>query len=315
MLTKYILDGEDGKPVLFAWDPTLEFPLYSSQYGAYVQVDADGKKIIPERTPGYFVGKPGGPAVPDPLPDYTSPPTPVDVAIPGAQFVITSAKEYIPDQNHPDYPGAFGTMLIVNSNAPPPYYRVFDTNTNTLTTNYVTDPSMLGPGLTLEKDANGYLVRYSSDPKSPSGYSEYKVTAADIAISGDWRNNAMNILLSRPGNVNADTNYAADFLNALEKLTYNILPEEKAMTFHDAIVGFQSILALDKNLFGNLHSTSDRILNTIEDQRQQISGVSENEEAIDMMRYSNHYNAAVRFMTAMDEALDTVINRMGLVGR
>jgi flagellar hook-associated protein FlgK len=34
-----------------------------------------------------------------------------------------------------------------------------------------------------------------------------------------------------------------------------------------------------------------------------------------MMTYSNHYNAAVRYMTTIDEALDVIINNMGLVGR
>lgn len=47
----------------------------------------------------------------------------------------------------------------------------------------------------------------------------------------------------------------------------------------------------------------------------QISGVSKEEEGVDMMQYSKAYEAMARVMTAMDEALDVLINRTGLVGR
>ena len=39
------------------------------------------------------------------------------------------------------------------------------------------------------------------------------------------------------------------------------------------------------------------------------------EEASNMMAYMSAYNAASRLMTAMDEALNTLINNTGLVGR
>ncbi len=34
-----------------------------------------------------------------------------------------------------------------------------------------------------------------------------------------------------------------------------------------------------------------------------------------MMTYQNYYNAALRYMTAIDEAVDRIINGMGVVGR
>jgi flagellar hook-associated protein 1 FlgK len=39
------------------------------------------------------------------------------------------------------------------------------------------------------------------------------------------------------------------------------------------------------------------------------------EEGADMMTYQSHYNAAARYMTVLDEALETIINGMGTVGR
>lgn len=49
--------------------------------------------------------------------------------------------------------------------------------------------------------------------------------------------------------------------------------------------------------------------------RESISGVNLDEEMADMIKFQHAYNAAARIMTAMDEALDTIINRMGAVGR
>jgi flagellar hook-associated protein FlgK len=55
-------------------------------------------------------------------------------------------------------------------------------------------------------------------------------------------------------------------------------------------------------------------INTLLDNRDAISAVCETEEGIQMMTYQKWFNASARLMTTMDEALDTLINRMGRVG-
>jgi flagellar hook-associated protein 1 FlgK len=39
------------------------------------------------------------------------------------------------------------------------------------------------------------------------------------------------------------------------------------------------------------------------------------EEGINLMAYQKSYQAAARYFTALDEAVDIIINKMGLVGR
>lgn len=51
------------------------------------------------------------------------------------------------------------------------------------------------------------------------------------------------------------------------------------------------------------------------DQRESVVGVSLDEEAADMAKAQKAYQAAARVLTAYDDLLDLVINRMGLVGR
>lgn len=50
-------------------------------------------------------------------------------------------------------------------------------------------------------------------------------------------------------------------------------------------------------------------------QRESVSGVSIDEEMTKMVQYQQSYNAAARVMTAIDEMLDILINRVGSVGR
>lgn len=53
----------------------------------------------------------------------------------------------------------------------------------------------------------------------------------------------------------------------------------------------------------------------IDEQRASISSVDLNEEGINLIMFNQALTASSRFMTTMDEALDTIINKMGIVGR
>ena len=62
-------------------------------------------------------------------------------------------------------------------------------------------------------------------------------------------------------------------------------------------------------------TTNVTVLHGLQESRDSVSGVSLDEEASNMMTYLSAYNAASRLMTALDEALNTLINNTGLVGR
>ncbi|MEW9124786.1 MAG: flagellar hook-associated protein FlgK [Thermotaleaceae bacterium] len=57
------------------------------------------------------------------------------------------------------------------------------------------------------------------------------------------------------------------------------------------------------------------LLHEIETRRQSISGVHQDEELSNMVRFQHAYNASARMITTMDEMLDVVINKLGIVGR
>jgi flagellar hook-associated protein 1 FlgK len=56
------------------------------------------------------------------------------------------------------------------------------------------------------------------------------------------------------------------------------------------------------------------LLNSIDDRRQSTSGVSMDEEMTNLVRFQRGYQASARTMSTMDQMLDQLINRTGIVG-
>jgi flagellar hook-associated protein 1 FlgK len=57
------------------------------------------------------------------------------------------------------------------------------------------------------------------------------------------------------------------------------------------------------------------LLGQIDTQRQSISGVNIDEEMMALIEYQQSYKAISRYVTVLDELLDTVISKMGITGR
>ena len=53
----------------------------------------------------------------------------------------------------------------------------------------------------------------------------------------------------------------------------------------------------------------------LDSSREGVSGVDLNDEAMNIMQYQKAYSAACRMMTAIDEAIERLINNTGVAGR
>ncbi|MPQ99515.1 flagellar hook-associated protein FlgK [Modestobacter sp. I12A-02628] len=97
--------------------------------------------------------------------------------------------------------------------------------------------------------------------------------------------------------------------DALTKLGQ--LPSGPDATYRSLIVslGVQSSVAASNVTIQNV------IVGQVDSARESVAGVNLDEEMTNMLQYQHAYSAAGRLVTAIDEMLDTVINRMGLVGR
>ncbi len=74
-------------------------------------------------------------------------------------------------------------------------------------------------------------------------------------------------------------------------------------------------LGLDTQRAQDSEGTHSLISGALTKQKQSVTGVSLDEEAARMAQSQKAYEAAARMLTAFDEMADTIINRMGVVGR
>lgn len=65
----------------------------------------------------------------------------------------------------------------------------------------------------------------------------------------------------------------------------------------------------------SVNSSADTMASNVAASRDAISGINIDEEGVNMLTFQKWFNASSRMLTTMDEALDTIINSMGLVGR
>lgn len=132
-----------------------------------------------------------------------------------------------------------------------------------------------------------------------------KITAANIGISSEWTNGSTHI-----GTMEG-TDTVHNMLESMQKSQAGLGNK----SFTDFIINTSTILANDSSANTNSLKTDVTVLNGVQNSRDSVSGISMDEEASNMMNSLSAYNAASRLMTALDEALNTLINSTGLVGR
>ncbi|MFO7154800.1 MAG: flagellar hook-associated protein FlgK [Caldicoprobacter oshimai] len=76
-----------------------------------------------------------------------------------------------------------------------------------------------------------------------------------------------------------------------------------------------STLGVASRQAAHMADNQEMLVAEMDKRRQSVSGVSLDEEMANMVRFQHAYNASARILTAIDEMLETLINRMGVVGR
>ncbi|MEG0962924.1 MAG: flagellar hook-associated protein FlgK [Lachnospiraceae bacterium] len=70
-------------------------------------------------------------------------------------------------------------------------------------------------------------------------------------------------------------------------------------------------LATKGSVYNSVSTSLSGTVSTIENQRQQVFGVSSDEELTNMIKYQNAYNAASRYINVISEMLEHVITQLG----
>lgn len=86
-------------------------------------------------------------------------------------------------------------------------------------------------------------------------------------------------------------------------------------SFNDMFSNMMGVQAKDAKATNIALNNDYTTLVALDSSREGVSGVDLNDEAMNMMQYQKAMNAAMRLMTAIDEALDRLINNTGMAGR
>ncbi|MDD6351423.1 MAG: flagellar basal body rod C-terminal domain-containing protein [Lachnospiraceae bacterium] len=131
-----------------------------------------------------------------------------------------------------------------------------------------------------------------------------KITAATISVSQKWVNGSTKIgTYGDPTEGNSSTDTALNMLDAMTS-THAAIGHK---SYADEMNSISTYVATDSYNNDNALKTNQAVLKGIADNQDQISGVSLDEEAANMMTYVSSYNAAARLMTTLDSMLDTLL--------
>ncbi len=74
-------------------------------------------------------------------------------------------------------------------------------------------------------------------------------------------------------------------------------------------------MSLERQISRDMATNQTMLIKQIDERRSEISTVSLDEEMADMLKYQHSYIANSRVINAIDEMIDQIVNRLGLVGR
>ncbi|MDE6312221.1 MAG: flagellar hook-associated protein FlgK [Lachnospiraceae bacterium] len=88
--------------------------------------------------------------------------------------------------------------------------------------------------------------------------------------------------------------------------------EESKMKFSDYYTGFQDALANMTQIYKGIAEGQESMANKTDSARQEIMGVSSDEELTNMIRFQNAYNASSRYINVINEMLEHLLNTLGV---
>ncbi|MGE4275700.1 MAG: flagellar hook-associated protein FlgK [Lawsonibacter sp.] len=234
-----------------------------------------------------------------------------------------------------------------------PYYQnALDALANKFST-VLNEANTLAPDVIYETNGTGDFLdadgNITTDPSEYTLKSEYayydggvlfsnsgngnetdEITASNISIAKSWADGSVKLLQSKQAQeqeqstdnsnlvhilylMTADQDYAPGDLPAGEDAPTADTPFYTG-SFQGMLTNISSVLANDTKtttaMLENYSASADELYVD----RDAVSGVDLNDEAMGMMQYQKSYSAACRLMTTVDEMLDKLINGTGRVG-
>ncbi len=162
-----------------------------------------------------------------------------------------------------------------------------------------------------------YLLLVNDGSGGSNAQDGIGIKASNISISKNWVSGTTKI--GTKANVKEENSATDNVLNMLQSMTtsYDYSAHGKSTyangkrSYADEMNSISTHLANDKNLNARATDTNQTVLKSIAKSKDQISGVSLDEEATNMMTYVSAYSAAAKLMTALDNTLQTLLGIAG----
>ncbi|GLB29141.1 hypothetical protein LAD12857_10640 [Lacrimispora amygdalina] len=230
--------------------------------------------------------------------------------------------------------------LNVNSSSVPGQW-IYNSSNKKLTW---TSNLPMSSGTNITKDSikflNGNTINflYKANPLNVKNFDLFKTsdgsnkfTAANVKINDDWMNNSIHIIASHDQNAGSTAN--DNILKMLKSLTdsrdfkyeYTTLDSGGGKTtsyikfytgnFSQCYSTLENNQGIDSSKNKAILDNHVSVVKQTSNNKDAVSGVSLDEEGINLMHYQKSFSAAARFMTTLDQALDVLINNTGVVGR
>lgn len=178
----------------------------------------------------------------------------------------------------------------------------------------------------LAVNADGYYESRQGldffDAGNAGDYSE--INASNFQLSQGILNNVYLIaasstkVLTPTSTTTTDGNeYKGDALNLKDIIA--LYDQKDAMgnsiSFESRLTSLVVSIGTEMKHIDNMYTAQQTRQESIKTQRAAVCSVSLDEEMTNVVRFTHAYNANARVLTAMDEELDTLINKLGTVGR
>ncbi len=166
-------------------------------------------------------------------------------------------------------------------------------------------------------DANGNtLYKTLLGGRMPDGSirANGPITAENICLSEEWtQGGAGYFIYNKEAN---EPGYAQQIATALtgSDCKFQSYGESFTGSFEEYVTDYLTKLGADLDFQEGRAKSTAKVADDFLVRRDEISGVSRDEETANMLTYQKSYEAAARLLTTLDEILDVLINRTGRVG-
>ena len=210
------------------------------------------------------------------------------------------------------YPAHVEQSLVMNVQAEfDKLVHIITTKINSVLADGAKRATELNPDSTYLRDENGDPYQLFKLMVDEEGRPETGWTVGNIMINEELRQNP-SLLSFRLDEHSEDKETMEALKKAFEETIYTLNPNVATpVCFYDYYKSLVSQLANNGAVFRAVQENQDVATDALLYAREQIVGVSSDEELTNMIMYQNAYNASSRYINVISEMLDHLLSTLG----